>query len=80
MAVQKVTPMKLRGLLNRWIANQVKLNPAWLIEIAETEHELVIKKNAKKRQLSELKGLGKELWQEADIEKYLNEERNSWEE
>ena len=32
-----------------------------------------------KRQLSELKGLGKELWQKVDVKKYLDVERNSWE-
>jgi hypothetical protein len=32
-----------------------------------------------KRKLSELKGLGKELWQKVDVEEYLNEERDSWE-
>ena len=32
-----------------------------------------------KRQLSELKGLGKELWQKVDVAKYLDEERSSWE-
>jgi hypothetical protein len=29
--------------------------------------------------LSELKGLGKELWQKVDVAKYLDEERSSWE-
>lgn len=26
----------------------------------------------------ELRGLGKELWQGIDVEKYIEEERNSW--
>jgi hypothetical protein len=28
--------------------------------------------------ITELKGLGKELWQEIDVEKYIEEERSSW--
>jgi acyl-CoA reductase-like NAD-dependent aldehyde dehydrogenase len=27
----------------------------------------------------ELRGLGKELWRGIDVEKYIEEERNSWE-
>jgi hypothetical protein len=26
----------------------------------------------------ELEGLGKEIWQDVDVEKYIDEERNSW--
>ena len=79
MAIQKVTPRELQELLNRWIQTQEKLDPVSLVDITETESEFIIKKNFKKRQLSELKGLGKELWQKVDVEKYLNEERDSWE-
>jgi hypothetical protein len=28
--------------------------------------------------IMELKGLGKEVWQDIDVEKYIEEERNSW--
>lgn len=28
--------------------------------------------------IMELKGLGKELWIGVDVEKYINDERNSW--
>ena len=31
-----------------------------------------------KHSVHELKGLGKELWQGIDVEKYIEEERNSW--
>jgi hypothetical protein len=31
-----------------------------------------------KHSITELKGLGKELWQGIDVEKYIEEERNSW--
>ena len=33
----------------------------------------------KKHSIMELKGLGKEIWEGVDVEKYIDEERNSWE-
>ena len=32
-----------------------------------------------KHDVMELEGLGKEVWQGIDVEKYIEEERNSWE-
>ena len=32
-----------------------------------------------KHSVMEFKGMGKELWQGIDVEKYIDEERNSWE-
>lgn len=32
----------------------------------------------KKHSVKELRGLGKELWRGIDVEKYIEEERNSW--
>ena len=32
----------------------------------------------KKHSIMELKGLGKEIWRGVDVEKYIDEERNSW--
>lgn len=79
MATQRVTPGELQELLNQWITNQEKFNPAGIVEITETESEFIIKKEIRRRELGELKGLGKELWQKVNVEKYLNEERDSWE-
>ncbi len=31
-----------------------------------------------KHSIMELEGLGKEIWQGIDVEKYIEEERNSW--
>lgn len=31
-----------------------------------------------KHSIMELKGLGKEVWEGIDVEKYIDEERNSW--
>jgi len=32
-----------------------------------------------KHSVLEFKGMGKELWESIDVEKYIDEERNSWE-
>jgi len=31
-----------------------------------------------KHRITEFKGLGKEIWRKIDVEKYIEEERNSW--
>ena len=31
-----------------------------------------------KHSIMEFKGLGKEIWKGVDVEKYIDEERNSW--
>ena len=40
--------------------------------------ELVSTTTRRKRDITELKGLGKEYWRSIDVEKYLREERDSW--
>ena len=35
-------------------------------------------KTQPKHSIMELRGLGKEIWQRIDVEKYIEEERNSW--
>lgn len=32
----------------------------------------------RKHSITELRGLGKEIWEGVDVEKYINDERNSW--
>ena len=33
----------------------------------------------KKRSIMEFEGLGAEMWRQIDVDRYLEEERNSWE-
>ncbi|GAC1349648.1 MAG: hypothetical protein NVSMB27_24740 [Ktedonobacteraceae bacterium] len=35
--------------------------------------------SSKKHSVMEFRGMGKELWKGVDVEKYIDEERNSWE-
>jgi hypothetical protein len=55
-------------------AEQLKLLQALLGEIGSG----VGADAAKKRSILELKGLGREVWQGVDVEKYIQEERASW--
>jgi hypothetical protein len=55
------------------ILNQVRL----LEELATIVHYRV--KAWPKHSILELEGLGKEIWEGIDVEKYIEEERNSWE-
>ncbi len=36
------------------------------------------KKLKKQHSLLELEGLGKEIWEDVDIDEYIDQERNSW--
>ena len=35
--------------------------------------------SASKQNITELKGLGKEIWEDVDAQEYVDRERNSWE-
>jgi len=50
------------------------------VKVNQKNHELIMKKTEVKEQLSlkNLKGLGKEIWQDIDLDKYVKKERESW--
>jgi hypothetical protein len=45
------------------------------VEAAETENS-----QTKRRSILELRGLGKEIWQNIDAQEYLNQLRDEWDE
>jgi len=47
------------------------------IEFIESNDMLIIKKK-RERNITDLKGLGKEIWKKVNVEEYVNQERNSW--
>ena len=60
-----------------------------LAEIQRLDHEeqyrlledlvmLLKKKSEKKHDISELKGLGSELWRSVDVDEYIERERETW--
>ncbi len=52
--------------------------PTQLLEVTETEQEIVIRKPGQPRRLAELRGKGKDLWRTEDTRSYLRRERRSW--
>lgn len=53
-------------------------------QLAPAERERLIraltqKAPERKRHITELRGLGKEIWQGVDAQDYINAERDSWE-
>lgn len=63
--IQQMTVL-LRRLESRLPSDWLKENPEPSLE-AQQYHSIM-----------ELKGLGKELWQDVDVKKYIEEERSSW--
>jgi hypothetical protein len=52
--------------------------PTQLLEVTETEQEIVIRKPCQPRKLAELRGKGKDLWRTEDVRLYLRKELRSW--
>lgn len=77
MASRTVTREEIYGILSQWLEAITEEIPE-VLEIHETESELIIRRPPMRR-LSELKGLGKSLWRQLNVEQYLEEERSSWE-
>jgi hypothetical protein len=60
-----------------------KLSPDEQDQVLE-EIQAIVRQRVKnahrhKHSIMELEGMGKELWRGIDVEKYIEEERNSWE-
>ena len=51
-------------------------------QLAETERrrlvELTADEKAPRRSITELRGLGKQIWQGQDAQEYVDQERDSW--
>ncbi|MBI2877316.1 MAG: hypothetical protein HYY20_10575 [Candidatus Tectomicrobia bacterium] len=77
MAERTVTREEIYGILSQWLQAITQGVPE-ILEVQETESELIIRRPLAQR-LSDLKGLGKSLWEQLDVEQYLEEERSSWE-
>ena len=48
--------------------------------ISKLVSSIQVKEKPKKRSLLELKGLGKEVWQNINVDEYINDLRNEWDE
>ena len=58
-----------------------RLSPDDQLRLLEDVASLVrreVTSQARRRSILELRGLGREIWQEIDAQRYINEERASW--
>ena len=63
------------------VLNRVQsLTPDEQLQLLEDVAAIVRRRDVArpKHHITEFKGLGKEIWQKIDVEKYIEEERNSW--
>lgn len=69
---QVVIPKDIRELLG--------ISKGDVLQVYEKDDEIVMKKTENKTRLSlkDLKGLGKEIWKDIDVEDYIKKERESW--
>ena len=69
---QVVIPKDIRELLG--------ISKGDVLQVYEKDNEIVMKKTENKTRLSlkDLKGLGKEIWKDIDVEDYIKKERESW--
>ncbi len=69
---QVVIPKEIREILG--------ISRGDTLQVYEKDNEIVMKKTESKSPLSlkNLKGLGKEIWKNIDIDEYIKEERESW--
>lgn len=69
---QVVIPKEIRELLC--------ISKGDTLEVYEKDHEVIMKKSEVRKPFSlrDLQGLGKEIWQDVDVEDYIKKERDSW--
>jgi AbrB family looped-hinge helix DNA binding protein len=69
---QVVIPKEIRELLC--------ITKGDTLEVYGKDHEVIMKKVELRRSISlrDLKGLGKEIWKDIDVEDYIKKERESW--
>jgi hypothetical protein len=77
MVIKKSNDKKeLLPVINQFIENSSPQGKGWFLVIS-TPGELIIRKSGQKN-LLELEGVGKEIWEATDVENYINKERSAW--
>ena len=64
--------------LYEFLKKEANKNSTEISELVINLLKKYFQKQIKKRKLSELKGLGKDIWKNIDIEKFIENERNLW--
>ncbi|MCE8426319.1 MAG: AbrB/MazE/SpoVT family DNA-binding domain-containing protein [Candidatus Methanoperedens sp.] len=79
MPITKVSH-KFQVVIPKEIREFLDISKGDTLDVYGKDHEIIMKKIHLRKPLSlkSLKGLGKEIWKDVDIEEYINRERDSW--
>lgn len=79
MPITKVSH-KFQVVIPKDIREFLGISKGDTLEVYGKDHEIIMKKTDLRKPLSlkNLKGLGKEIWKDLNVEEYINRERDSW--
>lgn len=79
MSLTKVS-YKFQVVIPKEVRESLGISRGDKLEVYGKNHEIIMKKLKVKKPLTlrDLKGLGKEIWKDIDIEDYIKKERESW--
>ena len=71
---------KFQVVIPKEVREHLGITKGDTLEVYGRDHELIMKKSKVEKpfSLKNLKGLGKEIWKDVDIEDYIKKERESW--
>ncbi len=71
---------KFQVVIPKDIREPLGISKGDILQVYKRDHEIIMKKveASKPLSLKNLKGLGKEIWKDVDIEDYIKKERESW--
>ncbi len=71
---------KFQVVIPKEVRESLGISQGDKLEVYGKNHEVIMKKSKVKKPLTlkNLKGLGKEIWKEVDIEDYIKKQRESW--
>ena len=71
---------KFQVVIPKAVRDALGITKGDTLQVYQKNHELIMKKTEAKETLSlkNLKGLGKEIWQDIDTDEYIKNERESW--
>jgi len=71
---------KFQVVIPKEIRDFIGISKGDTLDVYGKDNQIIMKKINLQKPLSlkSLKGLGKEIWKDVDIEEYINRERNNW--
>lgn len=81
MQVQTLVNVKYQVVIPKEVRKKIKIKPGQKMDVEVTANQIILSPSKAKRQLNWPKDYIKKLqnpWEGVDVDKYLEEERNSW--